>query len=205
VTESSDAYGGRSPEEYEQRLLAKLQPSTIRSTLSFAGLYQMTHEMLKHAILEKVRNFYCTGIDQDGFTFDERGYQGHVIEAARAEAWIKNNNQKFDASAAWLVRMEAITAGQAKSLQDIYNHRHELTHDLMSFIVDPDRNLDTQMFVDAVTILHDVHRFWLGVEKDIGMFEHLGDVSLDDITPASLALLQQCIDAYIEGAKNQKA
>jgi hypothetical protein len=205
MTQSSDAFGGRSREEYEQRLLAKLQPSTIRSTLSFAGLYQMTHEMLKHAILEKVRNFYCIGFDQDGFTFDERGYQWHVIDAARAEAWIKNNNQKFDASAAWLVRMEAITVEQAKRLQDIYNHRHELTHDLMSFIVDPARNLDTQMFVDAVTILRDVHRFWVGVERDIGMFEHLGDVSLDDITPASLALLQQCINAYIEDPQNREA
>ncbi len=126
MAESSDAFGGRSRDEYEQRLMAKLQPAAIRSTLSFAGLYQMTHEMLKHAILERVRNFYCTGFDQDGFTFDERGYQGHVIGAARAEGWIKNNNQKFDASAAWLVRMDAITAEQAKRLQDIYNHRLEL-------------------------------------------------------------------------------
>lgn len=205
MAESSDVFGGRSRDEYEQRLMAKLQPAAIRSTLSFAGLYQMTHEMLKHAILERVRNFYCTGFDQDEFTFDEREYQGHVIDAARTEGWIKNNKQKFDASAAWLVRMQAITVEQAKRLQDIYNHRHELTHDLVSFIVDPDRNLDAQMFVDAVTILHDVHRFWVSVERDIGMFEHLGDVSLEDITPASLALLQQCIDAYIEDPQNQEA
>ena len=76
MTGSSDAFGGRSREEYEQRVLAKLQPSAIRSTLSFAGLYQMTHEMLKHAILEKVRNFYCIGFDQDGFTFDEKDTRG---------------------------------------------------------------------------------------------------------------------------------
>ena len=54
------------------------------------------------------------------------------------------------------------------------------------------------MFVDAVTILHDVHRFWVSVERDIGMFEHLGDVALEDITPASLVLLQQCINAFVE-------
>ena len=79
MAESSDAFGGRSREEYEQRLMAKLQPAAIRSALSFAGLYQMTHEMLKQAILEKVRNFYCMGFDQAGFKFDERGRCHSVV------------------------------------------------------------------------------------------------------------------------------
>lgn len=204
MTESSASFGGRSSEEYEQLLKAKLQPSAISSTLSFAGLYQMTHEMLKHAILEMVRTFYCTGFDARGAIFDAEKYQKEVIDTALAEGWIKERKQKFDVSAAWLVRSEAITAEQAKRLQAIYDHRHELTHNLMSFIVDPDQNLDAQMFVDAVTILRDVHRFWSSIERDIGMFEHLGDVSLEDITPLSVVLLQQCIDAYIENPQTQE-
>lgn len=198
MTESSALFGGRSSEEYEQRLKAKLQPSAIRSTLSFAGLYQMTHEMLKHAILEMVHDFYCTNFDARGAIFDAEKYKQEVLDTALAEGWIKEHKQKFDASAAWLVRSDAITAEQSKRLQVIYDHRHELTHNLMSFIVDPDQSLDAQMFVDAVTILRDVHRFWLSLERDIGMFEHLGDVSLEDVTPLSVMLLQQCIDAYIE-------
>jgi hypothetical protein len=203
MAELPEPFGGRPREEYEQLLLAKLQPAVIRSTLSFAGLYQMTHEMLKQAILDRVRDFYCTGFNANGFIFDEISYQGNVIDAARSEGWIKNNKQVFAASAAWLVRMEAISTEQAKRLQDIYGHRHELTHELASFIVDPDRNLDAQMFVDAVAILRDVHRFWVSVERDIGMFEHLGDISLDEVTPLSLMLLQSCIDAYLEDPQAQ--
>jgi hypothetical protein len=198
MAESSEPFGGRPREEYEQLVLEKLQPGAIRSTLSFAGLYQMTHEMLKQAILDRVRDFYCTGFNEKGLTFDESSYQGNVIDEARTEGWINSNKQVFAASAAWLVRMDAITTEQAERLQDIYGHRHELTHELASFIVDPDRNLDTQMFVDAVAILRDIHRFWVSVERDIGMFEHLGDISLDEVTPLSLMLLQQCIDAYLE-------
>lgn len=203
MAELSESFGGRPREEYEQILLAKLQPAAIRSTLSFAGLYQMTHEMLKQAILDRVRSFYCTGFNENGFIFDEISYQGNVIDTARSEGWIKNNKQVFAASAAWLVRMDAVSAEQGKRLQDIYDHRHELTHELASFIVDPDRNLDAQLFVDAVAILRDVHRFWVSVEKDIGMFEHLGDISLDEVTPLSLMLLQQCIDAYLEDPQAQ--
>lgn len=102
-------YGGRSAEEYEQLLMAKLQPQVMRSTLAFAGLYQITHEMLKQAIPEKVRDFYCTGFNEDGFTYDDVRYRRDVIDAARTEGWITKKEQKFDASAAWLVRMEAIT------------------------------------------------------------------------------------------------
>ena len=93
MAELPEPYGGRSREEYEQLLLAKLQPAAIRSTLSFAGLYQMTHEMLKQAILHRVRDFSCTGVNENGFTFDEISYQGNVIDAARSEGWIKNNKQ----------------------------------------------------------------------------------------------------------------
>lgn len=199
MAESAGPFRGRSKEEYERLLLAKLQPAAIRSTLSFAGLYQMTHEMLKQAILQRVRDFYSTGFNEKGITVDEHAYQTHVIDAARTEGWVKSARQTFEASAAWLVRMEAITPLQAERLQAIYGHRHELTHELASFIVDPDRNLDAQMFVDAVAILRDVHRFWASVERDIGMFEHFGDVSLDEVTPLSLLLLQQCIDAHIGG------
>jgi hypothetical protein len=199
LTETPELFGGRSREDYEQLLLAKLQPASIRSTLSFAGLYQMTHEMLKQAIIDRVRSFYSPGFNEKGPTLDEVAYRVKVLDAARTEGWTENNKQVFTASAAWLVRADAITAAQAQRLQNIYDHRHELTHELVSFIVDPDRNLDAQMFVDAVAILRDVHRFWISIERDIGMFDHLGQVSLDEVTPLSIALLEQCIDAYLEG------
>jgi hypothetical protein len=43
------------PVGYEQRLNDKLQPAVIRGTLAFAGLYQVTHEMLKHAVLDAMK------------------------------------------------------------------------------------------------------------------------------------------------------
>lgn len=37
---------------------AKLEPSRIRSTLAFAGLFQLTHEMIKRSVLDDVKGFY---------------------------------------------------------------------------------------------------------------------------------------------------
>lgn len=41
------------PVGYQQRLNTKFQPDIIRGTLAFAGLYQVPHEMLKHAVLDR--------------------------------------------------------------------------------------------------------------------------------------------------------
>ena len=54
---------------------AKLQPQRIRASLSFAGLYQITHEMIKQSVLEEVRLFYRQGFDETGWQYDEEEYK----------------------------------------------------------------------------------------------------------------------------------
>lgn len=38
--------------------ISTLEPSRIRSTLAFAGLFQLTHEMIKRSVLDDVKGFY---------------------------------------------------------------------------------------------------------------------------------------------------
>jgi len=40
-------FRNQDPEAYRQRLEAKLRPLRIRATLAFAGLYHVTHELIK--------------------------------------------------------------------------------------------------------------------------------------------------------------
>lgn len=183
--------GDQDPEAYRQRLEAKLRPEQIRATLGFAALYQMTHELIKTAVLDEVREFYWQGIKDGSMVYDEQAYAVSVL--ARAP---KN---KFRASLLWLVHSDAITLDQADRLHDIYAHRHDLSHELMKYVVDPDFEPDVKLFTDALSILRAIRRFWTSIEKDIGSFEEFGDINLDEVTPLSLAVLQMCIDAYVAG------
>ncbi|MFF0818091.1 hypothetical protein ACFYVR_23435 [Rhodococcus sp. NPDC003318] len=178
-------------DEYKQRFEDKLQPHRIRATLSFAGLYQITHEMLKQSVLGEVRQFYCRGFDETGWLFDEEGYQRQVL--------VHSPKNRFRASLLWLVGLEAITLAQADRLDDIYAHRHELSHELIKYVIDPEFEPNVDLFTDALAILKAIRRFWTGIEKDIGSFEDFGDVDLDEVAPLSLVVLQQCIDAYVAG------
>jgi hypothetical protein len=108
-------------------------------------------------------------------------------------------NQKFKASLAWLVKSGAITQAQADRLDDIYDHRHDLTHELMKYIVDPDFEPDVDLFGDALQILAAIRRYWTQIEIEIGTFDDRPDVTVDDVVPGTLLVLQMCIEAYAAG------
>jgi len=183
--------GSQDPEVYRQRLKAKLEPEQVRATLGFAGLYQMTHELIKTAVLDEVHEFYWRGFDDGANLYDEREYAEKVLA--------KSPKNRFRASLLWLVEGEAITLSQADRLDEIYAHRHELSHELVKYIVDPGFEPDVELLIDALAILRAVRRFWTSIEKDIGSFESFGDVDLDEVFPLSLYVLQMCIDAYVSG------
>lgn len=179
-----------------ERLQAKLTPERIRSTLAFAGLYQLTHEMLKRSVLNQVKSF---------FGYVDLEHTGTWIGGATAERQYKSTvlakapGSPFKASLLWLKDMKAIDASQVDRLDHIYAHRHELTHDLITYVADVDREPDAELFFDALKILSDISRFWVQVEKDIGTFEQFGDIDIDEVVPASIAVLDLCIRAYSDG------
>ncbi|WP_207624600.1 hypothetical protein [Rhodococcus sp. D-46] len=121
----------------------RLTPESLRSTFAFAGLFQLTHEMLKQVILENVRQFYSRGWDDDGRPIYDKSYEVEVRNRVTKPGRKAN---AFEGSVAWLVSNNAITEEQGRTLDEIYEHRHALTHDLARFIVDIDRDIDADFF-----------------------------------------------------------
>jgi hypothetical protein len=118
------------PKGYEERLRAKLQLAQVRSTLAFAGLFQLTHEMLKSMVLDDVKSFFgYLNIDGEVRWLPEGGEHDYRREV------LGLHSNRFTASLLWLQSMKALDAGQAARLGDIYAHRHELTHDLAKYLL----------------------------------------------------------------------
>lgn len=179
------------PEAHKRLLEAKLAPERMRATLGLAGLYQITHELIKTAVLDEVHSFYWRGIENGADVYDEAAYASQVLA--------KEPNSRFRASLLWLVDCGAITLSQAERLEEIHPHRHDLSHELIKFIVDPEFEPDVELLSEAMATLRAIRRFWTSIEKDIGSFEDFGDVDIDEVVPLSLYVLQMCIDAYVAG------
>ena len=123
----------RESDDLLAQLKAKLAPANIRATLAFAGLFQLTHELIKRSVLDEVKGFY-------GYTLlrgepkwlygpeGQRSYEESVLALAPGSA--------FRGSLLWLKESDAITSTQVELLDKIYRHRHDLTHELGKYLVD---------------------------------------------------------------------
>lgn len=168
--------------------------------MTFASLYQITSEMITHAVIEKVRDFYWIDAESNSAFSDanQKRYQNEVLSLARKE---------FPASLKWLVQSKAITQAQADRLSVIRAHRNDLTHELIRYMVDVDADPDIELLGEAHAILKDLHRFWIDIELSTGGFfladgnnvDQFDEIDPDEVMPASLTLLRQCIEAYVDG------
>ncbi|MEU1205717.1 hypothetical protein [Nocardia sp. NPDC005825] len=85
---------------------------------------------------------------------------------------------------------------------DIYDHRHAVTRELIKYIVDPNERLDTDLFVEAVEILKAIKRFWAGIVV-YTTIDNPAEVDLDEVFTLDMMVLQQCVDAVIEGPRER--
>lgn len=191
-------FGGRSEADYLRLLEAKVSPESLRVTLAIASIFQITHEMLKVAIVDKVRGFHCHAFVDGVPQLDMPAYERSVLMPSRTEGGKAN---AFRGSVLWLVQGGAITDVEANRLEAIYLHRHQLTHELAKYLIDVDHNPDVALLLDAITILTKVHRFWIKIELESGGFwipeynDWVDDVAVEDVTPLGLMLLRMCVDA----------
>ena len=89
-----------------------------------------------------------------------------------------------------------MTETQGERLRVIADHRNDVTHELLKYVVDPDFDPDLKLLAEALEILTHLHRFWAHMEIDMGTFEHLGvEVSPEDVQPAWGSVLWLCIDS----------
>lgn len=173
------------------RQAAKLAPERIRQVLAFAAVFQMTHEMIKSAVLDGVAGFYGHVRGVDRWMWGKERYIAEVLSKAHIGP--------FGSSLIWLVENQAITQEQAERLSAIYEHRHDLTHSLAKYVVYVDHEPDHSLLVDALTILRDLSRFWTQIEMDAGTFEEAPDLKVEDVVPLNVAVLEMCVQALFEG------
>lgn len=173
-------------EQYAERLAAKLAPSSIFLTLSRAGSFLCAYELIKTEIVDNVRNFFGRGFDETGLLYDEEGYRRHVLS--------KNPASKYQASCAWLVEMNALTAEQVVTLEDIQKHRHEIAHELPKLLIDPDFEVKTDLLEAAAKCIQDLGVFWGSIEVSINPDFDGVEVDHDDIRSGSSLLMAHLLE-----------
>lgn len=118
----------------------------MRRNLARAGLVLATHEFVKAQIVDEVRDFFV--IAGTG----KHRYKLHVLDRAP--------DSTFEASCLWLREMGALRDGDYEMLKALQQHRHAVAHELVTYVMDPDTDVDLELVRSIAEILCRLGQFW---------------------------------------------
>jgi hypothetical protein len=172
-------------DENAKRLVAKITPEAVLLTLVHAGSFLSAYELIKYDVIEQVRSFYLTGFDEKGLICNDTGYQRSVLSL--------DPKSKFRASAAWLQSMDAITAEEVTKLEEIKNHRDEITHEMPGLLVEPDFVVKTQLLAEAAEIVRRLGIFWGTIAVQTDTIFDPDEVDYEGIKSGSYLLMEYLV------------
>lgn len=124
-----------------------LNPATLRPKLITVSVYIAAFELLKSAIVDRIKDFYTSGSAR----FDTE-YQSEVLSKHRSPVY---------ASLEWLKEMQAIDDTDVAIYERFKKLRNELAHALTGMLL---RELPTDLverFNEMVSLLEKIERWWI--------------------------------------------
>lgn len=165
-----------------ENLKVKLSPEAVRLTLIRAGCFLTAYELIKVSVLDEVKGFFCNGIKDGEFTYDEDSYRRSVLSLSE--------DGRFDASCKWLVLMEALTEDEAALLREVHIHRMEIAHELPRLLVDPNFFVKADLLVKAIECLRALGVFWGSIAVQTDPTWDGEEVDYTEIKSGSLLLME---------------
>lgn len=168
-------------DEYEDKLKAKLAPESVVRTLIHAGCFLSAYELIKSEVIDHVHEFFWYGFKDGKHFYDEARYQESVAS--------RDPKSHYRASCAWLVEMDALTAAQVVSLEEIQKHRHEIAHELPKLLIDPNFKIKTDLLVAGIECVRRLGVFWGSMEVDLDPAWDGREVNYDGIKSGPYLLM----------------
>jgi hypothetical protein len=162
-----------------------LHPETLRANLLAISLFVAAFEMFKNLVIEKPETFFSNGFDKNGLALTET-YRTEVLSRSKS---------RLHASVLWFREMGAINDADIQTFDAIRRHRNEVTHDLIHFLADANRNFDNTKFQALVDLLLKIEKWWfINFEAAIDPDMLPDGANPEDVIPGSIMSLQLMLD-----------
>lgn len=169
--------------DYEIRLRRKLDRTSVQRNLALAGVVLTVHECLKSVIVDQLRAFLIFPGEADTrYQRDVLGLGGSV----------------FEASCRWLARGGVLTANDSQLLSQFQQHRHAVAHGLLTFVADPDSDIDRDLLLAATDLLRRIGLFWARIDIDSDEEFDGRDIADEEITPGLSAFVDLLLSALVD-------
>ena len=134
-----------------------LDPEKNKQKLSDAALFLLAYELLNSSIVDRVKDFFITGFNENGFIYSDN-YKNKVLPKAK---------HVYEASLIWLMESGAIDQFDIKSSLEIREYRNNVAHQIPDFIFSEENKFDPSYIEKAAALVNKIDNFWANIEIDI--------------------------------------
>lgn len=131
-----------------------LNPNTLKSNLILSSLYITFFESLKDYIIDKVKEFYLTGFDSEGFICSPE-YDEKIASK------ITKKSKLLKVSLNWFVDCGAIEVDRVKEFDDLVDYRNFLAHEMSKFMFEGDFDKLVDKLEKLMDLQVDLDRWWI--------------------------------------------
>ena len=162
-----------------------LDPEVVRPSLFLATMFIATFEILKDSVVDRIRNFYTDGWDENG-PFVGPEYQSKVSS---------RNKSTLYASLDWLREHEAIGQADLITFEHLKKIRNQLAHQLFNVVTGQIESEHASQFPVLVALLRKLEVWWV-VNLEIPTNPDYDGKEIDEngIVPGAVLSLQMLIE-----------
>ena len=148
-----------------------LDVEEVKFQLITASLYLTGYDLLLESVVQKTKDFYSNGFDENGWNVDEK-YKTDVHGLYKKDIVI--------ASLMWLEKNKVITEHEIDRVKLFKDHRNELAHELSKMISDSDKRTKTEYIPEIRDLYLKIHKWWF-VEFEMAIDPELGKLKVEDL------------------------
>ena len=127
-------------------------PDVLCPRLIHASLYITSFELLKDAVVDRIRKFMSIGFDHNGRT----------VTSDCKDQVLRRHRDVVEASLDWLRDMNAITSSDIETYRSLRDLRNRLAHELFDLLTAEGLPSDfNTKFVDLVTLMNKIEVWWV--------------------------------------------
>lgn len=169
---------------------ALLDPKFLKTRLVHVSIYVLAFELLKSAVIERIKDFFIDGFDQHGVRISDR-YSDSLAKTGKKHL--------TDQSLAWLKDMEAITDEDIQKFHEVRTYRNELVHNLPEMISKLDVLREATLLREAGGLLRKIEVWWIqNVEIPTNPDYDGSEIKDEDIIPGNIMFLQMIADVGLQ-------
>jgi hypothetical protein len=172
-----------------------LNPASLRANLIVASIYIAAYEILKDAIVDRIRDFFTNGFDESGWRLDPK-YQSQVLSTNRSPVY---------ASLAWLKERDAIDDADLVTFERVKELRNKLAHGLKGILYEGPPADFAERLSEMITLLDKIERWWI-VNVEIATDPDLHDKEIDEtmVIPGPTMWLRLLLDIALGSEEESK-